>query len=189
MSRIKKAGKILDISDYFEAKVEVKPKAMSVDMRNIMWSWIGSFVGIMIISNMHNLLHILSNGDFSLMVGSFGATAVLAYGAVDSPLAQPRNIIGGHVLSAIVGVTMYKLFGTSIWFASALAVSTAIAVMQITRTLHPPGGATALIAVIGGSQIHNLGYLYSIVPVGIGASIMVLIAIVINNRSGRKYPI
>ena len=189
MSEFKRPAKILDISDYFEPVQEVKSRSKSVEMRNITWSWIGSFVGIMVVSNMHNLLHILSNGDFSLMVGSFGATAVLAYGAVDSPLAQPRNIIGGHVISAIVGVTMFKLFGTNIWFASALAVSTSIAIMQITRTLHPPGGATALIAVIGGIQIHSLGYLYAIVPVGVGASIMVLIAIIINNLSGRKYPI
>lgn len=189
MSEIKRSGKILDISDYFEGVEDVRPKSKSVEMRNIIWSWIGSFVGIMIVSNIHNFLHILTDGDFSLMVGSFGATAVLAYGAVDSPLAQPRNIIGGHVLSALVGVTMFKLFGNNIWFASALAVSSSIAVMQITRTLHPPGGATALIAVIGGRQIHNLGYLYSIVPVGVGASVMVLIAIFINNISGRKYPI
>lgn len=192
MSEFNRHSKVLDITSYFEEREEVAidtDKTRLMNMKNILWSWIGSFVGIMVIANMHNLLHLLSKGDFSLIIGSFGATAVLAYGAVDSPLAQPRNIIGGHILSAIVGVTAFKLFGGNMWFASALAVSTSVAVMQITKTLHPPGGATALIAVIGGSQIHNLGYLYSIIPVGIGATIMVLIAIVVNRMSGRKYPI
>ncbi len=192
MSEFDRSSKVLDITSYFEETAETltnKDKVKLMNIKNILWSWIGSFVGIMTIANMHNLLHLLSNGDFSLMIGSFGATAVLAYGAVDSPLAQPRNIIGGHILSAIIGVTVFKLFGGNIWFASALAVSTSVAVMQITKTLHPPGGATALIAVIGGSQINNLGYLYSIIPVGIGATIMVLIAIVVNRMSGRKYPI
>lgn len=192
MSEFNRHSKVLDITSYFEEREEVAidtDKTRLMNMKNILWSWIGSFVGIMVIANMHNLLHLLSKGDFSLIIGSFGATAVLAYGAVDSPLAQPRNIIGGHILSAIVGVTAFKLFGGNMWFASALAVSTSVAVMQITKTLHPPGGATALIAVIGGSHIHNLGYLYSIIPVGIGATIMVLIAIVVNRMSGRKYPI
>lgn len=183
-------GKVLDITSYFEETREVpsKSKSKSMDVKNIMWSWIGSFLGIMIISNMHNYLQLLSRGDFSLMIGSFGATAVLAYGATDSPLAQPKNIIGGHILSAIVGVTAFKVFGGNIWFASAVAVSTSITLMQITKTLHPPGGATALIAVIGGSQIHSLGYIYPIAPVGVGATVMVLIAIFINKISGRKYP-
>ena len=192
MSDSNDRSKVLDITSYFEATTKTSntaDKTRLMNIKHVLWSWIGSFVGIMIISNIHNLLHFLSKGDFSLMIGSFGATAVLAYGAVDSPLAQPRNIIGGHILSAIVGVTIFKIFGGSIWFASALAVSTSIAFMQITNTLHPPGGATALIAVIGGSQIHKLGYLYSIIPVGVGATIMVLIAVVVNKMSGRKYPI
>ena len=192
MSDSNDRSKVLDITSYFEETIKTSntaDKTRLMNIKHVLWSWIGSFVGIMIVSNIHNLLHFLSKGDFSLMIGSFGATAVLAYGAVDSPLAQPRNIIGGHILSAVVGVTIFKIFGGSIWFASALAVSTSIAFMQITNTLHPPGGATALIAVIGGSQIHNLGYLYAIIPVGVGATIMVLIAVVVNKMSGRKYPI
>lgn len=157
-------------------------------MKNIIWSWLGAFLGIIILATMHNWFHLLSKGDFSLMIGSFGATAVLAYGEVESSLAQPRNIIGGHILSATVGVSAFKLFGSQIWFASAVAVATAIVVMQITKTVHPPGGATALIAVIGGSQVHKLGYIYPLAPVGIGAIIMVVIAIFIGRISGRQYP-
>jgi len=97
--------------------------------------------------------------------------------------------MGGHVFSALVGVASYQLFHSHIWLASAVAVSTAIAVMHATKTLHPPGGATALIAVIGGEKIHHLGFLYAIFPVGGGALILLLIALLVNNiPKNRRYP-
>jgi len=98
------------------------------------------------------------------MFVSFGASAVLLYGAPRSPLAQPRNLIGGHLVSAVIGVSAWMLFQQYPWLAAALAVATAIAAMHLTRTLHPPGGATALIAVIGSDKIHDLGYLYVLLP-------------------------
>lgn len=160
-----------------------------LDVKNIVWAWIGSFSAILIIASVHEYLHLLSEGTFNLMVASFGASAVLAYGATESPLAQPRNIIGGHMISAIVGVISYKLFSDHIWFASAMAVSLSIVAMLVTKTLHPPGGATALTAVTGGASVHNLGFLFPFFPVGIGASIIVVIAIIINNiPKNRKYP-
>jgi hypothetical protein len=85
-----------------------------------------------------------------------------------SPPAQPRNLVGGHVLSAIVGVAAYQILGQMPWLAAAIAVSTAIALMHLTKTLHPPGGATALIAVIGGDAVHNLGFLYAVIPAAFG---------------------
>ena len=74
-----------------------------------------------------------------MIIGSFGASAVLIYGAIKSPLAQPRNLLGGHVISALIGVTVFNLFSL-LWLAAALAVATSIAVMHATKTLHPPGG-------------------------------------------------
>ncbi len=125
----------------------------------------------------------------SLIIGSFGASAVLVYAAIKSPLAQPRNLIGAHIISGIIGVICYKFLGDTIWIASAMAVSFAIVVMLFTKTLHPPGGATALIAVIGGKKVHDLGFLYAFVPVGLGAVILLFIALVVNNLSkSRKYP-
>lgn len=132
---------------------------------------------------------VLEGTGHIMLIGSFGASAVLIYGAIKSPLAQPRNLIGGHVISAIAGVACYKLFGPNLWLASSMAVATAIALMHITKTLHPPGGATALIAVIGGDQVHNLGFLYPIMPVASGAGVMLLIALIVNNLSeNRRYP-
>ncbi len=132
---------------------------------------------------------VLDQSDLLLLIGSFGASAVLIYGAIKSPLAQPRNLIGGHILSAVIGVACYQCFSSNPWLASALAVATAIAVMHATKTLHPPGGATALIAVIGSEQIHSLGYLYALIPVGFGALLMLAVALVVNNiPHSRRYP-
>lgn len=131
----------------------------------------------------------MAKTDLVIIIASFGASAVLIYGAVKSPLAQPRNLIGGHVLSAFIGVSSYKLFQSDAWIAGPLAVATSIALMHITRTLHPPGGATALIAVVGSEKIHNLGYFYVFSPAGTGAIIILIIALLINNiPKTRKYP-
>ena len=151
------------------------------------WSWLGSAIGIGICGFLSSAY--FEPKDLSLLIGSFGASAVLVYSAVKSPLAQPRNLVGGHVLSGLVGVACYQLFGDTIWIAAAMAVSLAIVTMLATKTLHPPGGATALIAVIGGAKVHNLGYLYAFVPAGIGAIILLVVALLVNNLSkNRKYP-
>jgi CBS-domain-containing membrane protein len=159
----------------------------AVNLSEIFWSWAGAFLGIAIIGCIND--SILNKTDQVMLIGSFGASAVLIYGAIKSPLAQPRNLLGGHIISAVIGVTAYQLCTSHLWFASAAAVATAIALMHVTKTLHPPGGATALIAVIGGDNIHKLGYMYVLVPVGCGAVIMLIIALLVNNIPGsRRYP-
>lgn len=161
------------------------PPIVSISV--IIWSWIGAFLGIAAVSYIN--YNIVKETDLVMVIGSFGASAVLIYGAIKSPLAQPRNLIGGHIISAIIGVTCYQIFSSQLWLASSLAVATAIAVMHFTKTLHPPGGATALIAVIGSTKIHDLGYLYAIIPVGLGAVIMLAIALLVNNiPKNRNYP-
>nr|MDA3787618.1 HPP family protein [Desulfobacula sp.] len=142
----------------------------SVGLSEIAWSWVGAFLGIAPVAFLN--YNLFNGDDLVFIIGSFGASAVLIYGAVRSPLAQPRNLVGGHVISAIIGVIAYKLFYPFPWLASAVAVATAIAVMHATKTLHPPGGATALIAVIGSEKIHDLGFLYVFIPVSAGVMIM-----------------
>ncbi len=183
-----------------------------VNAAEIFWSWLGAFLGITAVAYLHFSIDITTT-DLEMLVASFGASAVLIYGAIKSPLAQPRNLIGGHVISAVIGVACYKLLGPGIassladsvhflgsigyillgtphmCFASAIAVATAIAAMHVTRTLHPPGGATALIAVIGSDRIHNLGFFYAIIPVAAGALIMLVVALLVNNiPKSRRYP-
>ncbi|MFP4495647.1 MAG: HPP family protein [Halochromatium sp.] len=169
----------------------------------VLWSWLGSFLGIALLAWLNDRLSTqgaeaaawldalgLTATDGLLLIGSFGASAVLLYGAPRSPLAQPRNLLGGHALSALIGVSAWLLLGPVLpWLAAALAVSTAIAAMHLTRTLHPPGGATALIAVIGSEQVHAMGYLFALLPVTLGALLMLLVALLVNNlSSGRRYP-
>lgn len=156
----------------------------------IVWSWLGAFIGIYLISilsryNAENL----QNSIF--LVASFGASAVLIYGMPQAELSQPRNLIGGHLISAAIGVTIFKYCPFDVTLLSALAVSLSIFAMHFTRTLHPPGGATALIAVIGGTEIQSMGYLFVIFPIFSGSLILLIVALFINNLSGnaqRHYP-
>ncbi|MBA3012731.1 MAG: HPP family protein [Proteobacteria bacterium] len=158
-----------------------------VGLSEILWSWLGAFFGIMPVAFLN--YNLFADTDLVFIIGSFGASAVLIYGAIKSPLAQPRNLLGGHIISAIIGVAVFKLFGGHLWLASSLAVATAIAAMHATKTLHPPGGATALIAVIGSQKIHDLGFYYVLVPVGVSACIMLIVALLVNNFcKTRKYP-
>ncbi|KXS32632.1 MAG: HPP family protein [Candidatus Gallionella acididurans] len=158
-----------------------------VSNEEILWSWIGAFLGI---SGVALVSHLFFDGrDMSLMLGSFGASAVLAYGAVRSPLAQPRNLVGGHVVSALVGVLCWKFLNQNLWLAESVAVATAIAAMHATRTLHPPGGATALLAVIGSPAVHKLGFWYVLMPATIGPLVLLAVAVLVNNiPSSRRYP-
>ncbi|MDF2437463.1 MAG: hypothetical protein K0Q95_1839 [Bacteroidota bacterium] len=158
-----------------------------IDKSDILWTFLGGFFGIGIIGFISSNYFTLNDNLF--LIGSFGASAVLVYGATNSPLAQPRNLVGGHVVSAFVGVTIHLLIPGEIWLSSALAVSTAIVMMQITKTLHPPGGATALIANIGSEKIKALGYLYVLSPVLSGVLILLVVALIFNNiPENRFYP-
>ena len=157
-----------------------------IDAKEHVLTFIGSFVGIGLIGLLNSQYLVASDNLF--LIGSFGASSVLVYGIINSPLAQPRNLIGGHVICAIIGVTVFKLFAAELWFACALAVSLSIVAMQITKTLHPPGGATALIAVTGGKKIEELGYLYVLSPVLSGVLILFAVALIFNNLRHRKYP-
>jgi len=162
-------------------------KETLVDYREKTWSFIGAFVGIgLVVFIQHNFI---PEAESLFLIGSFGASSVLIYGEIQSPLAQPRNLIGGHVVSAFIGVSIFKLLPDMLWLASSLAVGLSIVSMQYTKTLHPPGGATALIAVIGGEKIHNLGFLYVFSPVLTGTIILFLVAIIFNNITrNRCYP-
>lgn len=159
-----------------------------IDKKEHLWSFLGAFTGILLISLLHEKL-LLDRLENVFLIGSFGASCVLIYGAIQSPLAQPRNLVGGHVLSAIIGVTVYKLLPHTLSLAAPLAVSLSIVAMQVTRTLHPPGGATALIAVIGTQRVKELGYWYVLSPVLSGCIILLVVALIFNNMTAdRSYP-
>ena len=115
----------------------------------------------------------------TMMVASMGASAVLLFAVPHSALAQPWNVVGGHLISALIGVSCAR-FIPDMLLAAALSVGCAIAAMHYLRCIHPPGGATALSAVIGGPVVHALGYAYVLQPVFINAIVILGIAIVFN---------
>ena len=149
-----------------------------IDIRIIIMTIVGSFCSIGILS----YGAVIEN--WPVLVASFGASAVLLFGAPTSPLAQPRNLLGGHLISAVVGVSVYQLFG-EMWWSIALAVTLAIVAMMLTDTIHPPGGATALVCVLD-----HAGYTFVLTPILAGA-IVLLIGAVLSSRifpQLRAYP-
>lgn len=173
--------------NYRKAKY-VLYKETLIDTKEHILTFLGAFVGIGIVGFINSKYFVLNDNLF--LIGSFGASSVLIYGVINSPLAQPRNLIGGHLVCALIGVTVHKLIPNEIWLASALAVALSIVAMQITKTLHPPGGATALIANIGSEKIKALGYMYVLSPVLTGVLILFVVALIFNNISkSRRYPL
>jgi CBS domain-containing membrane protein len=163
-------------------------KETLVDKREHLWTFLGGFFGIGLVGLFNHYRFIPQDNLF--LIGSFGASAVLLYGLINSPLAQPRNLVGGHLISAIIGVTTGQFLPDIVWLQAAVAVSTAIVIMQITKTLHPPGGATALIAIIGSEKIKEMGYYYVLSPVLSGVLILLVTALIFNNLTpNRSYPI
>lgn len=122
-----------------------------------------------------------------MIMAPFGASCVLLYAVSQSPLAQPRNVILGHVLAAAVGLIILKLFGNSIW-AIALAVGVTIALMQYFACVHPPAGANPLVILLTANQF-DYSWHFLFFPVLTGAIILVLIAYIVNNSfSKQKWP-
>lgn len=152
-----------------------------------LWTFLGAFIGIGAIGLLQSRTFLPTDTVF--LIGSFGASAVLVFGATNSPLAQPRNLLFGHLISAVVGVSVRMLLPDVLWLSAAMAVSLAIVAMQMTRTMHPPGGATALIATIGSEKVTSLGFLYVLSPVLSGVLILLVTALVVNNiPRHRNYP-
>lgn len=151
----------------------------------VLTAFVGSFLGIFLIS-VPTVLGLSLEAKLFL-IGSFGASAALLFGAPHAPLAQPRSLILGQLIAAFCGVTAFKLVGSHIGLSAGLAVSSATAIMLLTGSLHPPAGATALIAVLGPAKVHQLGYLYLVTPVLVGVTILLVVALLMNNLSTEKH--
>jgi len=158
-------------------KAPLRGPRPQMSLRYAIWSFLSGTVGILAICKITALV------GHPLLIGSFGASAVLLFGATDSPLAQPRNLVGGHLVSAGVAVLVVACLGSTP-SAMALAVGLAIFVMNLTHTTHPPGGATALIGVQAAA-----GPEFILLPVLAGALILLVTAIFTNNVVyHRSYP-
>lgn len=148
-----------------------------LSLKYALWGFLSGAAGILAI------LAVTRLAGHPLLIGSFGASAVLLFGAAESPLAQPRNLVGGHLVSAGVAVAVVACGGTGST-AIALAVGLATLLMYLTRTVHPPGGATALIGVQGHAAPDFL-----LVPVLAGTLVLLAVALFTNNVvHHRHYP-
>ena len=153
-------------------------------IKNIAISGVFSFSGIGLLSAMHKI----ADNNATLLLGSFGATAVLLYGFPKAPFSQPKNVIGGHMIAATIGITTYKCMELGFydeWLMAPISVATSLMLMQATNTAHPPAGGTALIATMG---LGTLGYPL-LIPTLFGSTTLVASSYLLNNLiKERKYP-
>lgn len=161
------------------------PPPLAVSKREIFYSCLGALIGLMFAEWLsHYVL-----GDVNLwFVAPIGASAVLLFAVPASPLAQPWSIIGGNLVAGIVGVFCAQHFAFNLGLGIAVAVATAIGFMFILRCLHPPSGAVAMTAVMGGPAIHALGYQFVIWPVLVNSLFLLVLALIFNNVLRHRYP-
>ncbi|RDA94736.1 hypothetical protein CP533_6781 [Ophiocordyceps camponoti-saundersi (nom. inval.)] len=156
------------------------------------WAFLGIFTSLLLISVVTPRVPLFRAHGAPMIVGSFGAAAVLEFCTIDSPLAQPRNAIVGQIIGAVVAIAIGKLFQLSDrfdevrWVGGALACASATALMNLTGTVHPPAGATALLAVVD-PRLVSLGWL--LLPIVLlGCALMLAVALLINNIE-RRFPL
>lgn len=129
----------------------------------------------------------LPAADVPIIVAPLGASAVLIFAVPTSPLAQPWPVVGGNIISTLIGVLVFNTIpGETI--AAGVAVGSAILAMSLLGCLHPPGGAAALTAVIGSQSIHSAGYSFAFMPVGINSIALVSLAMFFHRATAHDYP-
>ncbi|MBL4963188.1 HPP family protein [Bacillus halotolerans] len=150
---------------------------LRVNGKDAVTGFLGGFITIL-------ALAVLTSYTSSLwLMAPFGASCVLVFSAWNAPLSQPRNVIGGHFISALTGLAVLHIFGAHLW-TFALGTGLAIFFMMLTKTTHPPAGADPIVVIQGA-----YAWSYLLFPVFIGSAIIVIIALVINNlRKNRQYP-
>ncbi|MFD2273740.1 HPP family protein [Undibacterium arcticum] len=162
------------------------PGAVRVNPVERLRACCGALLGILL-TGVATRLSLGSNSGLPLLIAPMGASAVLLFGVPASPLAQPWSIIGGNVVSALIGVSC-ALWITDPTLAAAVAVAAAIGAMFALRCLHPPSGAVALTAVLGGPAILAQGYRFVLLPVLLNSALLLLVALLFNNATRRRYP-
>ncbi len=163
----------------FLAKIKGDGAALPAQpaIKSVALAWLGGFLAIAAVAALADYFSI------ALVLGSFGASCVLIFGYPDVPFSQPRNVIAGHLISSLVGLVLLAAFGPH-WWAVALAVATAIALMMLTRTVHPPAGSNPVIVFLTAPAWNFLLF-----PTLVGALVLVAVALIYNNAiRAAKYP-
>ncbi|EKV12161.1 HPP family protein [Penicillium digitatum PHI26] len=157
-----------------------------------LWSLVGAFCGVALVASVSKRVPSFEARDATVIVGSFGAVAVIEFGAIDSPFAQPRNAVLSQIIACFFGVGISKLFalnpGAEAYteLGGALACALTTAVMLLTKTTHPPAGATALLAVTHSQTVALGWFLFPVILLGV--TLMQAAAVIINNIQ-RRYPL
>jgi CBS domain-containing membrane protein len=162
------------------------PASIHINNKERLRSCLGALVGIALTAALTRLA-VGANSSLPLLLAPMGASAVLLFAMPASPLSQPWAIIGGNLVSALVGVACVRTMGDSIG-AATLALPLAIAAMFYLRCVHPPSGAVALTAVLGGTSVHGLGYWFVLAPVGLNSLALLLSALAYHRVTGHRYP-
>ncbi|MHB8717147.1 MAG: HPP family protein [Sulfuricaulis sp.] len=173
---------MMSVKNIFAALIHT---AAPVGLAEKIISAIAAFLGILLTGLLSSSL---GHSAAPLMIASMGASSVLLFAAPHSPMAQPWSFVGGHLVSALIGVTCFKLI-PGVFVSAAVAVALAIFAMHFLYCLHPPGGATALTMVISGQKLHALGYSVVLMPVSVNVLTLLVFALYVNNVfPGRRYP-
>ncbi|KAL9130360.1 MAG: hypothetical protein Q9217_001418 [Psora testacea] len=166
------------------------PQADTGNILVAFWACLGAFVGVIVLEGVFMIPEIRHRGP-PLLIASFGAVAILEYNTIESPLAQPRNSIIGHVLSTAIGIGITKLFTLTEnfedyrWLAGGLACGASSGVMTLTKTIYPPAGATALLAAID-PTVQQLGWY--LLPLVLLSTVLTLVTSLLLNNIQRRYP-
>ena len=148
----------------------------------VLLAWVGAFIAIAAVALLSNQL------SYLLILGSFGASCVVLFAYPDAPFSQPRNVILGHFLSSLTGLIFISFFGVA-WWVLAAAVASAIAVMMLTRTVHPPAGSNPVIIWLMAASHVDLSWQFLLFPTLMGAIVITIVSLIYNNltREG-NYP-
>ncbi|KAF2114833.1 HPP family-domain-containing protein [Lophiotrema nucula] len=170
-------------------------KEQKQDVGNILgafWSLVGAFCGLAVIAGVFNNTLSIQVHHPPALIASFGASAILEYNSIRSPLGQPRNALLGHTFSALIGVGFTKLFRLRSdfekikWLCGAISCGTASAIMLLSGTVHPPGGASAVLAATL-PEVTDMGW-YFVPLVMYGTTLMLVVGLIINNIQ-RQFPV
>jgi CBS domain-containing membrane protein len=164
----------------------IVPETVQLSTAEKLRSALAVFIGILFTAYISSIF--ISGIGLPVLVASMGASSILLFAVTSSPLSQPWPLLGGTVIAALIGVTCGKLI-SDLYMAAAISVALSLLFMQLLRCLHPPGGAMALIPLMGDTSVHELGYRFVLQPVGLNVLILLLLGFIINNLlPGRRYP-
>jgi CBS-domain-containing membrane protein len=153
------------------------PAPVRLPAKSIVRGFLGALLAI------GTVAYLAASSGTPLVLGSFGASCVLLFSFPDNPFSQPRNVIGGHFVSSLAGLLFLAVFGSA-WWSTALALASAIALMHVTRTVHPPAGSNPVIIMLTSPTWDFL-----VRPTLLGAVILVAVALVFNNTAKQtQYP-